>query len=266
MVPRSAERLPQHLPDRHALQHQFGPRLLPLLENADDGEWQALIDEARAERERLEEELHTGRDRLLELNSGGAGEGDALVEAILEQDDQFALPIYMETLFDAFGIDSEDHSENALILKPSEKMLDASFPLGDDEGVTITYDRDQALSREDMQFITWEHPMVQGGMDLVLSGSMGNTAVALIKNKALKPGTVLLELLYVSEVVAPRSLQLGRYLPPAALRCLLDTNGNDLAVACRSKLLTISWKACHGPAPTVRTGPARSTHPAHQRR
>ena len=216
-------------PTGNALQHQFGPRLLPLLESGDDGEWQVLVDEARAERERLEAELHSGRDRLLELNSGGAGEGQELVEAILEQDDQFALPIYMETLFDAFGIDSEDHSENALILKPSEKMLDASFPLGDDEGVTITYDRNQALSREDMQFITWEHPMVQGGMDLVLSGSMGNTAVALIKNKALKPGTVLLELLFVSEVVAPRSLQLGRYLPPAALRCLLDTNGNDLA-------------------------------------
>ncbi|KGS15797.1 RNA polymerase-associated protein RapA, partial [Pseudomonas coronafaciens pv. atropurpurea] len=204
-------------------------RLLPLLESGDDDEWQKLINEARAERERLESELHTGRDRLLELNSGGAGEGEALVEAILDQDDQFSLPIYMETLFDAFGIDSEDHSENALILKPSEKMLDASFPLGDDEGVTITYDRNQALSREDMQFITWEHPMVQGGMDLVLSGSMGNTAVALIKNKALKPGTVLLELIYVSEVVAPRSLQLGRYLPPAALRCLLDPNGNDLS-------------------------------------
>ena len=216
-------------PTGNALQHQFGPRLLPLLDEGDDDAWQVLVDEARAERERLEAELHSGRDRLLELNSGGSGEGKALVEAIEEQDDQFALPIYMETLFDAFGIDSEDHSENALILKPSEKMLDASFPLGDDEGVTITYDREQALSREDMQFITWEHPMVQGGMDLVLAGSMGNTAVALIKNKALKPGTVLLELLYVSEVVAPRSLQLGRYLPPAALRCLLDPNGNDLA-------------------------------------
>jgi len=216
-------------PTGNALQHQFGPRLLPMLEDGDGKAWTALVAEARSERERLEAELHSGRDRLLELNSGGAGEGQALVEAILEQDDQFALPIYMETLFDAFGIDSEDHSENALILKPSEKMLDASFPLGDDEGVTITYDRAQALSREDMQFLTWEHPMVQGGMDLVLSGSMGNTAVALIKNKALKPGTVLLELLFVSEVVAPRSLQLGRYLPPAALRCLLDANGNDLA-------------------------------------
>ncbi len=216
-------------PTGNALQHQFGSRLLPMLENADDGQWQTLIDEATAERKRLEGDLHAGRDRLLELNSGGAGEGEALVEAILEQDDQFALPMYMEQLFDAFGIDSEDHSDNALILRPSEKMLDASFPLGNDEGVTITYDRDLALSREDMQFLTWEHPMVQGGMDLVRSGSMGNTSVALIKNKALKPGTVLLELLYVSEVVAPRKLQLGRYLPPAALRCLLDGNGNDLA-------------------------------------
>jgi ATP-dependent helicase HepA len=216
-------------PTGNALQHQFGTRLLPLLESGDDGEWQSLVDEARDERERLEGELHAGRDRLLELNSGGAGEGEALVEAILEQDDQFALPIYMEQLFDAFGIDSEDHSDNALILRPGEKMLDASFPLGDDEGVTITYDRDLALAREDMQFLTWEHPMVQGAMDLVRSGSMGNTGVALIKNKALKPGTVLLELLYVSEVVAPRALQLGRYLPPAALRCLLDGNGNDLA-------------------------------------
>ena len=216
-------------PTGNALQHQFGPRLLPLLENGDDGQWQQLVEEATAERIRLEGELHSGRDRLLELNSGGAGEGEALVEAIHEQDDQFTLPIYMEELFNAFGIDSEDHSDNALILRPSEKMLDASFPLGDDEAVTITYDREQALAREDMQFLTWEHPMVQGGMDLVLSGSMGNTAVALIKNKALKPGTVLLELLYVSEVVAPRKLQLGRFLPPAALRCLLDANGNDLA-------------------------------------
>ncbi|WP_017938716.1 RNA polymerase-associated protein RapA [Zestomonas thermotolerans] len=216
-------------PTGNALQQQFGPRLLPLLAGGDDKAWETLLAEARAERERLEGELHDGRDRLLELNSSGAGEGEELAAAIAEQDDQFALPIYMEALFDAFGIDSEDHSENALILRPSEKMLDASFPLGDDEAVTITYDREQALSREDMQFITWEHPMVQGGMDLVLSGSMGNTAVALINNKALKPGTLLLEVLFVSEVIAPRQLQLERHLPPAALRCLLDVNGNDLA-------------------------------------
>ena len=216
-------------PTGNALQHRFGPRLVELLDGDDDDAFEALLAEGKAAREALEAEMHNGRDRLLELNSGGAGEGEALVAEIEEQDDQFALPIYMERLFDTYGIDSEDHSENALILRPSEKMLDASFPLGDDEGVTVTYDRGQALAREDMQFLTWEHPMVQGGMDLVLSGSLGNTSVALIKNKALKPGTVLLELLFVSEAVAPRKLQLGRFLPPVALRCLMDANGNDLS-------------------------------------
>lgn len=71
--------------------------------------------------------------------------------------------------------------------------------------------------------------MVQGGMDLVLSGSMGNTAVALLKNKAIKAGTLLIELIYVSEAIAPKHLQLGRFLPPVAMRCLLDDKGNDLA-------------------------------------
>lgn len=216
-------------PTGNALQQRFGSQLLELLQTPQASAFKALLNEAENARRQLEQELHNGRDRLLELNSSGAGQGQQLAEAIAEQDDQFALPIYMEQLLDAFGIDSEDHSDNALILKPGEKMLDAGFPLGSDEGVTVTYDRQLALSREDMQFLSWEHPMVQGGMDLLLSGSMGNTAVALIKNKALKPGTVLVELLFVSEVIAPRALQLGRFFPPHTLRCLLDANGNDLA-------------------------------------
>lgn len=216
-------------PAGSSLQTQFRQQLRAELEGTDDKSWQKLIADAKKLREQLEEEMQKGRDRLLELNSSGEGEGDQLVEAILEQDDQYDLPMYAESLFDAFGIDIEDHSDNAFILRPGEKMLDAGFPLGDEEGVTITYDRSLALSREDMQFISWEHPMLQGGMDLVLSGSMGNTAVAVINNKALKTGTVLIEFIFVTEVVAPRALQLVRFLPKVALRCLLDARGNDLA-------------------------------------
>lgn len=217
-------------PTGNALQLQFAEQMDSLLLDADNSaDWQALLDEASTVRVQLESEMEQGRDRLLEINSSGAGRGQALVEAIEQQDASFALPIYMEQLFNAFGIHSDDHSENAFILRPSEKMLDAEFPLGSDEAVTITYNRELALSREDMQFITWEHPMVQGGMDLVLSGSMGNTAVALLKNKAIKAGTMLVELLFVSEAIAPKHLQLGRFLPPIALRCLLDDKGNDLA-------------------------------------
>ena len=217
-------------PTGNALQHRFGSALLRQLDNPAPAEWQQLIDQATQARAELEAELHRGRDRLLELHSRGhTGDAQRMIDTIDKQDNDFQLPMYMERLFNVFGIDSEDHSDNALILRPSEHMLDAGFPLGDDEGVTITYDRETALSREDMQFITWEHPMLQGGMDLVLSSSMGNSSVALLKNKVLKPGTMLLECLFVSEAIAPRNLQLQRYLPPTPVRCLLDIIGNDLA-------------------------------------
>ncbi|QJD57643.1 RNA polymerase-associated protein RapA [Pseudomonas sp. gcc21] len=215
-------------PTGSAIQHEFGAQLLHLLDHPDDAAWSSLIEQALARRMALEEEMHNGRDRLLELHSRGHGDAEEMIETIEQQDNDFQLPIYMERLFDVFGVDSEDHSDNALVLRPGERMLDAGFPLGDDEGVTITYDRETALTREDMQFITWEHPMLEGGMDLVLSGSMGNSSVALLKNKALKPGTMLLECLFVSEAIAPRALQMQRYLPPTPIRCLLDINGTDL--------------------------------------
>ncbi|MGV8604779.1 RNA polymerase-associated protein RapA, partial [Pseudomonas aeruginosa] len=136
-------------PTANAPQHEFRPRLLPLLDGAEDKAWDALPAEGPARPEAPEAELPSGRDRLLALNSGGAGEGAALVEAIAAPYDDFALPIYMERLFDAYGIHSEDHSENALILKQSEKMLDAGFPLGTEHGVPNTYDPAQALARAD---------------------------------------------------------------------------------------------------------------------
>lgn len=217
-------------PTAQTVEQRFAEQLAPLLiDEGNEQEWQQLLTDASDTRMQLAEEMHKGRDRLLEINSSGSGQGEELAAQIAKQEKSFDLPIYMEQLFDAFGIHSEDHSDNAFILRPSEKMLDASFPLGSDEAVTITYDRELALSREEMQFITWEHPMVQGGMDLVLAGSMGNSSVALLKNKAVKPGTVLVELLYVSEAIAPRHLQLGRYMPPAIIRCLLDQQGRNLA-------------------------------------
>ncbi len=218
-------------PTAQALEEQYQAELEPMLlhPNEHEEQWQQLLQQAQQERRQLNQQMQQGRDRLLEINSSGMGNGQQLIGAIEQQESSPELPVYMEQLFNAFGIHSDDHSENAFILRPSEKMLDASFPLGSDEAVTITYDRELALSREDMQFVTWEHPMVQGGMDLVLSGDMGNSGVALLKNKAIKAGTVLLELIFVSEAIAPRYLQLERHMPAQIIRCLLDDKGRNLA-------------------------------------
>ncbi len=86
-----------------------------------------------------------------------------------------------------------------------------------------------ALSREDAQFITWEHPLIRNGLDLILSGDTGSSTMSLLKNKALPVGTLLVELIYVVEAQAPKQLQLTRFLPPTPVRLLLDKNGTNLA-------------------------------------
>lgn len=86
-----------------------------------------------------------------------------------------------------------------------------------------------ALAREDAQFITWEHPLIRNGLDLILSGDTGSSTISLLKNKALPVGTLLVELIYVVEAQAPKQLQLNRFLPPTPVRMLLDKNGNNLA-------------------------------------
>jgi RNA polymerase recycling family C-terminal. len=85
------------------------------------------------------------------------------------------------------------------------------------------------LSREDTQFITWEHPLIRNGLDLILSGDTGSCALSLLKNKALPVGTLLVEMIYVVEAQAPKSLQLTRFLPPTPVRLLMDRAGNNLA-------------------------------------
>lgn len=97
-----------------------------------------------------------------------------------------------------------------------------------------------ALAREDAQFITWEHPLIRNGLDLILSGDTGSSTISLLKNKALPVGTLLVELIYVVEAQAPKQLQLNRFLPPTPVRMLLDKNGNNLAAQVELKPLTVS--------------------------
>ena len=41
------------------------------------------------------------------------------------------------------------------------------------DGMTITFDRNTALSRDDMALLSWDHPAMRGGIDLILgSGSV----------------------------------------------------------------------------------------------
>lgn len=207
---------------------QFASELLSALLSADQQAFDTLLTKTQQFAAALTEQLQQGRDRLLELNSCKPLEARTLVEALSANDEEGALAHYLEDVFDSFGIDYEKHSEHSLVLHPSDHMRIEQFPGLPDEGLTITYQRQQALSREDMQFITWEHPLVRGAQDLIALSEFGNTAFCTLKLPPLKPGTLLLEALFVLHCPAPAELQLFRYMPQSLLRVLLDDKGKDL--------------------------------------
>lgn len=188
-----------------------------------------FIVECRKQHDVLRAQLEQGRDRLLELNSNGGEKAQALADEISEQDNHIELVNFALNLFDIVGINQEDRSDNLIVLTPSDHMLVPDFPGLPEEGCTITFDRTQALSREDAQYVTWEHPIIRNGLDLILSGDTGSCALSLLKNKALPVGTLLVELIYVVEAQAPKHLQLTRFLPPTPMRLLVDRKGTNLA-------------------------------------
>ena len=190
---------------------------------------EALVDDTRTITSELHTLLETGRDRLLELSSFDGERAETLITDLIAADDDSPLP-FMQRIFDRYGVEQEDHSDTAIILKPGPHMRDA-FPALPEEGVTMTDNRATALARDDMQFLTWEHPMVTGSLEMMLTEHRGKAAVSLLKNPKIKAGTLLIEAIYTVDAIAPKQLQADRFLPTTVIRHLLDGNGKNISQA-----------------------------------
>jgi len=199
-----------------------------LIEHHSNERQQQLITDTQRIAMEINQTMESGRDKLLELSSFDKTTAEQLIEFVAERD-SLAPRDFMESCWDRFGVNVEDHSEKAYVISPGDHMFVGAFPALPEDGITATYDRQTALSRDDMQFLSWEHPMVHGAIELVLSEDKGNASVCILKNKAIKAGTLLVESLYHLESVAPRYLQAQRFLPYTAIRVLVDVNANDLA-------------------------------------
>ena len=187
----------------------------------------ALIDTTRQHRETLNEALHRGRDRLLEYNSCRPRIANALPGRIRAETDAAELMDYLEAVFDCYDIEIEPHSAGSYIIRPGEHMHTGSFPGLRDDGMTITCDRAIALANEDRHFMSWEHPLVSGAMEMVLSNELGNSAMTAVKYPGAEAGTMLLECLYTLDAVASDVLQTSRYLPATTIRIVSDLHGTE---------------------------------------
>ena len=188
----------------------------------------ALIDEATVLASTKREQIQQGRDRLLEMSSHRPAVSTAIIEEIDQYDTDPGLQRYMDQALDNLGVNIEDQSAHTFIISPGEHLAVSEYPGLPDDGTTITYRRHIALAREEVQLLTWEHPLVQTAMEQIISGGFGQVLIGAMQDESLKRGSVLLEAHYIFDCPAPRSLGVEQYLSGDLLRVVLNESLHNL--------------------------------------
>ena len=215
-------------PEGSTIYDQLAPQLQEVLNQAatDNAAYKELLSQTQQRYKDLHQSLQQGRDRLLEYNSCRPKQAQRLQQLAQQDDEQSSIDEYMDYVYDCLGFDFEELSLNRYHIRPGEHMI-SSFPGLPDDGLTITYDRNTALENEDIHFLSWEHPLIINAMDMVQTSELGNTALTAVNYKGLKPGSLLLECLYLMESASSKQLQSNRYLPTTMIRVLIDEQGRD---------------------------------------
>jgi ATP-dependent helicase HepA len=180
---------------------------------------ETLISDTVVYQTALKKTLASGRDRLLEMNSFRPLVAEQLVQKIKAADHDLGLEKYMLKVFEHFGIDIEDLAARTYLLHPANENREA-FPSIPGDGVSVTFDRKRALSREDVSFISWDHPMVTGALDMMLSLGTGSASFGVLRGTKSKG--VLLEVIFVLETAGKQGVYIDRFLPSTPLRVVVN--------------------------------------------
>ena len=184
-----------------------------------------LITDTAMYQKELKQLLANGRDRLLEMNSFRPLVAGQLVEKIKAADQDLGLEIYMTNVFEHFGIEMEDLAPRTYLLRPAQTNR-AAFPAIPDQGIAVTFDRKRALSREDISFISWDHPMVTGAIDMVLSSGTGGASFGVLRGT--DETGILLEVIFVLETAGREGIYVDRFLPNTPLRVVVNHDGEEV--------------------------------------
>ena len=188
----------------------------------------ALVANTRTLAARVRETLEKGRDRLLEINSNRPELAKALIAEIRAEDDDLSLEDYLEDVFDHFGVDTtETEAKRGYFLFPGDHLEVDFFPGLPPAGLAVTYDRAEALAREDLAFLSLDHPMVRGVVDLILGGTEGT--VGFVEWHDAPARGFALDAVFILEATAPGDLHIDRFLAPCPIRVLVDQAGEDVS-------------------------------------
>ena len=190
----------------------------------DKKHFEELVKNTRTEYEKLSISFEKGRDRLLEMNSFNSQIADSIKSEIEKQDSDPELEYYLNDFFDFYGFKQKLIDDRTYHITPHNIKTDA-FPGIDADGLTITYNREKAVSKEDIAFVTLDSELVDRAFDLILGSQFGNCTFTVLTGNDKEE--VLFEIVYIAESIAPEYLSIERFFPPAPLRVIINNEGLD---------------------------------------
>jgi ATP-dependent helicase HepA len=175
------------------------------------------------------EEHQKGVDLLVDITSFSRGRGLTLAEHIRKIDEQTDLKNFLEKAFNHFGVEMDKLDKNgAFKLAAHSLTFVESFPgLSASGELSGTFNRDRALVQEELAFLTWEHPVVQGAFSLILEADVGRFTAGIVSGaKSSEP--LVLELVHVLQPTAPAHLEVERDLPLQTLITYINVEGETI--------------------------------------
>ncbi len=195
----------------------------------DKKEFESLIKKAREKYLATLALIEKGRDRLIEINSFDPVEGTALTKAIAQNERPEELRAYLEAVFDGMGIHVEELDKDTIFAEPGDSMFTTYFPGLPAEGMRMSFSRAKALVRDDLTLMSWDHPLVTGTLEAVLSQEFGNVSAAAWTGAPEKGGPPLLvEAYFFLECVAEPRWNGDQYFPTEPIRVLLNGRNGEV--------------------------------------
>jgi ATP-dependent helicase HepA len=225
------------IPGAFQIDQEMGPRVRALIDRRDLSELDAVVKETAALYESLTRQLQEGRDRLLELHSFDSHAAADLVTDIKKQDQSVQVDRFLLQLFDRYEIHSHEFRSRTMMLN-FELLSTPHFPrppIRKEDEFPATFDRRVALEREEVEFLSQDHPMVIGAIDALLGTETGNSTLAWWHDEQKE--SLWLETVFVAECVAPARLHVDRFLPPTPIRVMIDHQMKDLTSKIKFEVL-----------------------------
>ncbi|PID27253.1 MAG: RNA polymerase-associated protein RapA [Candidatus Cloacimonadota bacterium] len=188
-------------------------------------EFNKFIRECKKEVDNLSLLVEKGRDFVLERNSFNK-EKAQLIKREIKGLYKTNIKLFSQEIFKYFGV-SFEKLEREIYKFDFQLLNNNEFPIGTlkNEYHNFTFDRVTASINENLDFITWDHPIIEETIDLYLLSSIGNS-INVMTNLGFEG--FALEASYIFESTAPKSLRLNRYINKNLIRVQVDHNLKSL--------------------------------------